>query len=78
MQAALAFVASGKLDAAITTRRPSPWDSIAGAHLIDRAGGRVTDAGGRPWRHDSGALVASNGHAHGAVLDAARRCLRSE
>ncbi|MFB6302362.1 MAG: inositol monophosphatase [Haloferacaceae archaeon] len=71
MQTALAFVASGELDAAITTRRPRPWDSIAGAHLIDQAGGRVTDAEGRPWRHDSDALVVSNGHAHGAVVDAA-------
>jgi myo-inositol-1(or 4)-monophosphatase len=77
MQTALAFVASGELDAAVTTRRPRPWDSIAGAHLIDRAGGRVTDAEGRPWRHDSGALVVSNGHAHEAVVDAARDSLRS-
>lgn len=72
MQAALAFVASGQLDAAITTRRPSPWDSIAGAHLIGCAGGAVTDPEGRPWRHDSDALVASNGEAHEAVLAAAR------
>lgn len=72
MQAALAFVASGELDAAITTRRPRPWDSIAGAHLVDRAGGRVTDAEGRPWRHDSDALVVSNGRAHDAVVAAAR------
>ncbi|MFB6080303.1 MAG: inositol monophosphatase [Haloferacaceae archaeon] len=78
MQAALAFVASGQLDAAITTGRPHPWDSIAGAHLVDRAGGRVTDGEGRPWRHDSDVLVASNGRAHGAVLDAAREARRSE
>lgn len=74
MQAALAFVASGHLDAAITTRRPHPWDSIAGAHLIERAGGTVTDAEGRPWRHDSESLVVSNGRAHDAVLDVARDC----
>lgn len=78
MQAALAFVASGQLDAAITTSRPNPWDSIAGAHLIECAGGTVTDADGRPWRHDSPTLVASNGEAHGAVLDAARASRQSD
>lgn len=72
MQAALAFVASGELDAAITSRQPTPWDSIAGAHLIEAAGGTVTDTDGERWRHDSGQLVASNGLAHDTVLDAAR------
>lgn len=72
MQAALAFVAAGQLDAAITTRRPNTWDSLAGAHLIANAGGTVTDADGRPWRHDSPAMVVSNGRAHETVLDAAR------
>lgn len=72
MQAALAFVASGELDAAITSRQPTPWDSIAGAHLIEAAGGRVTDTEGERWHHDSGQLVASNGLAHETVLDAAR------
>jgi len=32
----------------------------------------VTDIHGDPWRHDSRGLVASNGAAHDAVLDAAR------
>lgn len=77
MQAALAFVASGQVDAAITTRRPKPWDSIAGAHLIECAGGTVTDAEGNPWRFDSPSMVASNGRAHEAVLDAARASRRS-
>ncbi len=72
MQAALAFVASGELDAAITSRQPTPWDSIAGAHLIEAAGGTVTDIDGERWRHDSGQLVASNGLAHDTVLAAAR------
>lgn len=77
MQSALAFVAAGEVDAAVTTHRPAPWDSIAGAHLVDRAGGRVTDGDGEPWRHDSGALVVSNGRAHEALLDAARGVLQT-
>jgi myo-inositol-1(or 4)-monophosphatase len=72
MQAALAFVASGGLDAVIATRRPNPWDSVAGVHLIRQAGGTVTDLDGDRWRYDSTGLVASNGVAHEAVLDVAR------
>lgn len=78
MQAALAFVAGGQLDAAITTSHPNPWDSIAGVHLIECAGGTVTDAEGRAWRHDSPSLVASNGRAHDALLDAARSSRQSD
>ncbi|EMA46287.1 inositol monophosphatase family protein [Halococcus saccharolyticus] len=72
-QATLAAVASGSLDAAITTVRMHPWDTIAGAHMIRNAGGTVTDLDGEPWRHDSRGLVASNGAAHDEVLAAARR-----
>jgi len=72
MQTALAFVASGELDAAVTTRRSQPWDSLAGVSLIERAGGRVTDLEGDDWHHDSPALVASNGRAHEVVIEVAR------
>jgi len=70
MQAALAFLASGELDAVISNPAPAPWDSVAGATLIEAAGGTVTDAAGGPWRHNSRRLVASNGQAHEAVCDA--------
>jgi myo-inositol-1(or 4)-monophosphatase len=69
-QATLAAVAGGSLDAAVTTTRMSPWDTVAGAHMIRRAGGRVTDLAGERWRHDSPELVASNGMAHTEVLAA--------
>ncbi|MFD1589088.1 inositol monophosphatase family protein [Halorientalis brevis] len=72
MQSALAFVASGGLDAAVTTRQPSPWDSVAGVHLIRQAGGTVTDLAGDRWQHDSTGLVASNGRAHDEVLAVAQ------
>jgi len=55
----------------ITNARPNPWDSIAGVHLIEQAGGRATDIDGEDWHHDSQGLVASNGHAHDAGLAAA-------
>ena len=71
-QATLAAVAGGSFDAAVATTRMSPWDTVAGAHMIRRAGGRVTDLAGQPWRHDSDGLIASNGHAHEELLDTLR------
>lgn len=70
MQATLALVAAGSLEGAVTTGTPHPWDSIAGAELVRRAGGTVTDLRGEPWTHDSTGLVASNGQAHERLLDA--------
>ncbi|KTG27252.1 inositol monophosphatase family protein [Haloferax profundi] len=72
MQVALSFVADGALDGVVTNKRANPWDSVAGVHLVRMAGGRVTDLDGNEWRHDSEGLVASNGHVHDTVLEAAR------
>ena len=69
-QATLAAVAGGSLEAAVTNVRMSPWDTIAGVHMIRQAGGTATDLAGEPWRHDSRGLVASNGTAHEEVLAA--------
>jgi myo-inositol-1(or 4)-monophosphatase len=71
-QATLAAVAGGSLEAAITNVEMSPWDTVAGVHMIRQAGGRVTNLTGDPWRHDSDGLVASNGVAHEEVLSATR------
>ncbi len=71
-QLALAMCASGAVDAVITNVQVTPWDSVAGSLLVERAGGVVTDVEGEPWRHDSRGLVASNGEAHEVVLEAAR------
>lgn len=71
-QATLALVAAGSLDGTITNRRLNPWDSVAGAYMVERAGGTVTGLDGEPWTPASEGLVASNGECHDAVLDAAR------
>ena len=71
-QATLAYVACGALDGAFSNVRPNPWDTVAGVHLVRRAGGTVTDLNGDPWRHDSVGIVASNGELHDEVLAAAR------
>jgi myo-inositol-1(or 4)-monophosphatase len=70
MQATLALVAAGPLEGAVATGTPHPWDSSAGAALVRRAGGTVTDLRGEPWTHDSVGLVASNGRAHDRLLEA--------
>ncbi|ERH03869.1 MAG: archaeal fructose-1,6-bisphosphatase related enzymes of inositol monophosphatase family [Halorubrum sp. J07HR59] len=70
-QLALALVASGSIEAAITNVETNPWDTVAGVHLIRQAGGRVTDLDGARWQHDSRGIVASNGELHDQVLTAA-------
>lgn len=71
VQVALALLAAGSIEGVITNVETNPWDTIAGAYLVERAGGTVTHLAGEPWRHDARGLVASNGQAHDAVLAAA-------
>jgi myo-inositol-1(or 4)-monophosphatase len=68
-QASLAFVASGELDAAVTTEPVTPWDTIAGVHLVERAGGTVTDIHGEPWSLEGEGLIASNGEVHDELVE---------
>jgi len=75
MQATLAYLADGGLDAVVGPMAHAPWDSVAGVHLVREAGGTVTDVHGDPWTVDSEGIVASNGHAHEAVLDAVQSAL---
>lgn len=72
MQGVLALVAAGSLDAAFMPEQPHPWDSIAGVHLIRRAGGTATDIFGERWTSESTGLVVSNGKIHDEVLAVAR------
>ncbi|SHH21689.1 inositol monophosphatase family protein [Halobaculum gomorrense] len=69
-QAALSGVATGELDAVASTVELNAWDTAAGVHLIRRAGGRATDVHGDRWRPGSTGLIASNGEAHDALVDA--------
>lgn len=77
-QATLSMVASGELDAAIAPGGLTPWDGIAGAHLVECAGGTVTDLAGERWQSGTDGLVASNGHAHDEVVEAARTAAPDE
>jgi myo-inositol-1(or 4)-monophosphatase len=64
----LCMVAAGWLDG-YWERRLQPWDIAAGVVLVEEAGGRVTDPAGGPLDVRSGAVVASNGGIHQAMLD---------
>lgn len=47
-----------------------PWDSAAGALIVERAGGRVTNLQGGPYRPWTPGVVATNGRLHPALLAA--------
>jgi len=67
--ASFAFLASGKADAYVMHSVKS-WDIMAGALLVEEAGGKVTDFRGRPWSADSENLLASNRTIHKQILKA--------
>ena len=69
-QAALSGVATGELEATVSTVELNDWDTAAGVHLVRRAGGRATDVHGDRWTPGSEGLIASNDEAHGALVDA--------
>jgi myo-inositol-1(or 4)-monophosphatase len=71
-QATLAAVADGTIEGTITNVVVNPWDSVAGAAMVDAAGGTVTDLDGDRWRPGARGLVASNGTRHDSLLAAAR------
>lgn len=68
-QVTLALVAAGALDATIGPFPPNAWDTIAGAYMVERAGGVITDLNGTPWTPDSDGIVATNGQAHDEVVE---------
>ncbi|MGZ4838048.1 MAG: inositol monophosphatase family protein [Terriglobales bacterium] len=59
----LASVASGRLDA-FWEFNLNPWDTAAGALMVEEAGGEITDITGGPWRLDSRETLATNGLVH--------------
>ncbi len=64
----LASVACGRADAVILTGK-SPWDTVAGALLVEEAGGKISDYCGNPWSLESEDLVATNGILHNKLIE---------
>lgn len=63
----LSSVAAGRADSVILTGS-KPWDTLAGALLVQEAGGKVTDYCGNPWTYKCEDLLASNGHIHDPLM----------
>ena len=61
------MVALGKITGYVFPK-PEPFDIAAGALIVERAGGTVTDFEGKAWSPFSGSLVASNGILHKDLL----------
>jgi len=64
----LCYVAAGRLDG-FWERHLHPWDTAAGALILEEAGGRVTTFDGRPFQSREPGLVASNGRIHDLMLE---------
>lgn len=67
----LCWVAAGRMDG-FWEENLQPWDTRAGALLVQEAGGRVTGLDGGTWDPYARHLLASNGPLHAAMLEVAR------
>jgi myo-inositol-1(or 4)-monophosphatase len=67
----LCYVASGVFDG-FWEEGLKPWDSAAGAIILEEAGGRVSTYGAHPFSPYAETIVASNGLIHDAMLTALR------
>jgi myo-inositol-1(or 4)-monophosphatase len=63
----LAYVAQGKAELEVEYT-DQVWDYAAGLHIIEEAGGRVTDLKGNEWNINIRGYIASNGVIHDEVL----------
>lgn len=63
----LSYVAAGRFDG-FWEEKLGPWDTAAGALLVEEAGGRVTDLAGAPFHYRKGEVIASNLLLHDQML----------
>jgi myo-inositol-1(or 4)-monophosphatase len=63
----LSWVAAGRMDG-FWEASLKPWDTRAGALILEEAGGRVTGMDGSPWDPYRGDILATNGLIHDEVL----------
>ena len=63
----LCFVACGWLDG-YWERALHPWDLVAGAAIVEGAGGRATELDGTPFVGTTGRVLASNGPIHDQMI----------
>lgn len=63
----LAWIASGRLTAHFGYDLSS-WDLVAGALMIQEAGGHITDIDGSPYKLETRNMLCSNGKVHDEIL----------
>lgn len=68
---ALCYVAAGRLDGYVE-KYIGQWDYMAGALIVQEAGGRVTDYNGMADFTQGNSVVATNGVIHQDMLDAVK------
>ncbi len=64
----LCYTAAGRLDG-YWELKLYPWDTAAGALMLEEAGGKVTNFEGEGFDHFKKACLASNGHIHQQMVD---------
>jgi myo-inositol-1(or 4)-monophosphatase len=64
----LCYVGAGRMDG-FWEDHLKPWDTAAGALVVEEAGGHVTGLDGRPFDARTGQVVASNGRLHASMLE---------
>jgi myo-inositol-1(or 4)-monophosphatase len=64
----LTYIAEGKAELEVEYT-DQVWDYAAGLHIIEEAGGRVTDLKGNEWNINIRGYIASNGVIHDEVFD---------
>ena len=69
---ALCYVAAGRLDA-YAERYIGQWDYMAGALIVQEAGGRVTNYAGEDYFMEGDSVVATNGVVHQDLLEAVKQ-----
>lgn len=67
----LCYLAAGRFDG-FWEQRLRPWDTAAGALIVQEAGGRVTGFDGMPFDVRAGHVVASNGPLHEQMVTVVR------
>lgn len=67
----LAYVAAGRLEA-FWEFHLNPWDTGAGALLVELAGGKVTDVNGNPSSGFDSSILATNGPIHDELVEILR------
>ena len=63
----LCYVACGRFDG-FWEEKLGPWDTAAGALIVQEAGGQVTGMSGGPFHYMQKQIVASNGRIHEGML----------